>query len=229
MFNIVRLKALLNPRLRNSFLFLLLILCLLFQSQSVRAIVTSFIPTNGCNMWSFNARFPGSICAIAAYCSPEDSAPAAAALAWGTCSNGVTLSNHAVAHSAVVLNLSTPMPQIQPCTSYKEEKSLRQTGVMETVTNPMFPIPMHVLSSTHLRGYRLEYVSYPATSRSVKPPAFTGTLLLIRAKSVRLAAGVVQTGNAMKGGTASRSITVRIQTAVVRSSTTTLGPAVSLS
>jgi hypothetical protein len=101
MLNIVRLKALLNPKLRNSFLFLVLLLCLLFQSQSVRAIVTSFIPTNGCNMWSLDAPFPGSICAIAAYCSPEDSAPAAAALAWGTCSNGVSLSNHAVAHSAV--------------------------------------------------------------------------------------------------------------------------------
>ena len=101
--------------------------------------------------------------------------------------------------------------------------------MMETVTNPMFPIPMHVLSSTHPPGYRLKYVSDPATSRSVKSPAFTGTLLLILARSVPLAAGVVQTGNAMKGGTASRSITVRIQTAVVRSSTTTLGPAVSRS
>jgi hypothetical protein len=101
MLNIVPLKAILKPRLRNSFLFLVLLISLLFQSQSARAIVTSFIPANGCNMWSFDSPFPGSICAIAAYCSPEDSAPAAAALAWGTCSNGVSLSNHAVAHSAV--------------------------------------------------------------------------------------------------------------------------------
>src|SRR6266576_1265768 len=101
MLNIVRLKALLNARVRNSFLFLVLLLCLLFQSQSVRAIVTSFYPTNGCNMWSLDSPFPGSICAIAAYCSPEDREPAAAALAWGTCPNGVSMSNHAVSHSAV--------------------------------------------------------------------------------------------------------------------------------
>lgn len=83
MLNIVRLKVLLNPKIRNLFLLLVLLGCLLFQSRSVRAIVTSFIPANGCNMWSLDSPFPGSICAIAAYCSPEDSAPAAAALALG--------------------------------------------------------------------------------------------------------------------------------------------------
>jgi len=95
----INLKSLSSPTLRNVFLFALL-LFLIFQSKPVRAIVTHFIPTAGCNMWGMNLPWPGAICAIVGYCSPEDSAPAAAAFAWGTCPNGVTLSNHATAHSA---------------------------------------------------------------------------------------------------------------------------------
>lgn len=177
MLNIVRLKALLNPRLRNSFLFLVLLLCLLFQSQSVRAIVTSFIPMNGCNMWSLDAPFPGSICA-----SPLTAVRKTLhlpQLLWlGEAAPTEYLCRTMRLHIVpLVLNLSTPLPQIQPCTSYNLEKSLRQNGVMETVTNQMFPIPMHVLSSTHLPVYRLVYVSYLATNRNVKQQAFIGTLL----------------------------------------------------
>jgi len=76
----INLKALSSPTLRNVFLFALL-LFVIFQSKPVRAIVTHFIPTGGCNMWGFNLPWPGAICAIVGYCSPEGSAPVAAALA----------------------------------------------------------------------------------------------------------------------------------------------------
>lgn len=99
---------------------------------------------------------------------------------------------------------------------------------MEIVTNPMFPIPMHVLSSTHPRGFRRMYVSYLVTSRSVKLLAFSGIPSVTNATlAAEVGEAVVQAGNAMREETDSRWTTVPIPTVVAHSSTITLAPAVS--
>lgn len=59
------------------------------------ASVVSLIPANGCDDWALDASWPGVICATAATCEPEGTSIAAFANAYGHCSNGVTVSNHA--------------------------------------------------------------------------------------------------------------------------------------
>jgi hypothetical protein len=60
-----------------------------------KASVVSLIPAQGCDEWALDASWPGVACATLASCSPEETTVAAAALAFGHCSNGVTVSNHA--------------------------------------------------------------------------------------------------------------------------------------
>jgi hypothetical protein len=90
------LKSLVSRKLVRNIvlLFGLSLLAVLIQPGGSLAALTSLIGEN-CYEWALDAPAPGVICAVAGTCSPENTYPAAAAFAWGTCPNGVSVGNHA--------------------------------------------------------------------------------------------------------------------------------------
>jgi hypothetical protein len=84
----------------RKFLILIILATCVFVTRG-DADIRTLIPANLCYDWGLDSAFPGAICAEAAICSPEDTAPAAVSFAWGTCPNGVSVANIARSFGSV--------------------------------------------------------------------------------------------------------------------------------
>jgi hypothetical protein len=91
-----------NRILRNIALLVTVILIgVLMRTLVTRAALFQIIPAAGCEIWGLDLPYPGAICPILGRCSPEGIDPVALAYAWGSCSNGVPVSNHAKTYGSI--------------------------------------------------------------------------------------------------------------------------------